>query len=279
MKKDTTQKNIAAQALPCRKLAGGRFTDEKTEVIVERGLNLYVNGAPLATAAITPGLEREFAAGYLFGQGFIQTPEDITAIEVDGATARIQLQKSAKFAATTTSYRIVTGGGRAAFAEERPLPKIKSRLRVTRLAVFAAVNALFAGAALYQQTEGVHAAGLFTPEGKPIRIVEDIGRHNCLDKLIGYALLHNIATGEAILATTGRLASEMVNKIGRAGLPLAATKTAVTDRGLAIARQCGLTVVGFVRDTGTRIHTDMDVRVIAEPQLKIYAGASRVVWE
>lgn len=279
MKRDSTGATTASQALPCRQLAGGRFADGKAEVIIERELTLYVNGAPLATAAITPGLEREFATGYLFGQGFINSPEDIASIEIKGEAAKIQLQNSAGFPTGAPGYRIVSGGGRVALAAAAPLPKIKSRLKVSRAAVFSAMNALFAGAALYHRTEGTHAAGLFTPEGQAIRIVEDIGRHNCLDKLIGHALLNNIDFTGIFLATTGRLASEMVTKICRAGLPLAATKTAVTDAGLAIARRCGLTAIGFVRDAGTRLQTDMDVRVIPEAQLKIYTGAGRVFWE
>jgi FdhD protein len=279
MERDTTMATTAARALPCRQLAGGRFSDGKAEVIIERDLTIYVSGTPLATAAITPGLEREFATGYLFGQGFINNPEDIASIEIEDNAAKITLQNSANFPTAAPGYRIVSGGGRTAFADARPIPRIKSRLRVSRAAVFGAMNALLAGAALYRLTEGSHAAGLFTPEGRIIYIAEDIGRHNCLDKLIGHALLNKIDFREVFLATTGRLASEMVTKICRAGLPLAATKTAVTDAGLAIARRCGLTAIGFVRDAGTRLHTDMDVRVIPEAQFKIYTGAGRVLWE
>jgi FdhD protein len=78
------------------------------------------------------------------------------------------------------------------------------------------------------------------------------------------------------LVSTGRMASEMVTKICRSGIPIIATKTAVTDKGLETARQCGLTLIGFVRDSGTRINTDMDVRVIKEAGMKIYSGAARV---
>ena len=75
------------------------------------------------------------------------------------------------------------------------------------------------------------------------------------------------------------MASEMVAKICRAGIPLAATKTAVTDKGLEIGQKHGLTLIGFVRDAGTRIHTDMAVRVINRAGMKIYSGAERVPCE
>jgi FdhD protein len=75
------------------------------------------------------------------------------------------------------------------------------------------------------------------------------------------------------------MASEMVAKIGRAGIPLVATKTAMTDKGLEIGRKRGLTLIGFLREAGTRIHTDMKVRVIEKAGMKIYTGAGRVPCE
>jgi FdhD protein len=75
------------------------------------------------------------------------------------------------------------------------------------------------------------------------------------------------------------MASEMVNKISRAGIPVVATKTAVTDKGLDIGKKRGLTVIGFLRDAGTRINTDMEVRVIDEAGMKIYTEAGRVPCE
>ncbi|MBA7666393.1 Sulfur carrier protein FdhD [subsurface metagenome] len=71
----------------------------------------------------------------------------------------------------------------------------------------------------------------------------------------------------------------MVTKICRAGIPVAATKTAVTDKGLEIGSKCGLTVIGFVRDVGTKIQTDMEERIINEAGMKIYSGAERVLCE
>ena len=138
------------------------------------------------------------------------------------------------------------------------------------------MNFLFDAAEMYRATEGVHAAGLFTAEGEPVCIVEDIGRHNTIDKVIGYGLINDLDFGNVLLVSTGRMASEMVTKICRAGIPVVATKTAVTDKGLEIGKKCGLTLIGFVRDKGTKINTDMDVRVIKTASMKIYSGTERV---
>ena len=139
------------------------------------------------------------------------------------------------------------------------------------------MKALLENASLYSETRGVHSAALFDANLNPICIVEDIGRHNTLDKVIGYALLNKIDCTNTFIVSTGRMASEMIAKICRAGIPLVATKTAVTDRGLEIAEKCGLTLIGFVRDVGSTMFTDMEVRVFKKAEMKIYTRADRVL--
>jgi FdhD protein len=266
----------ASTAIECRRLAGGRFARANVSVVVEKEFSIVVNGRHLITASITPGLEREFVAGYLFGQGFIDNLDEFLSLEIQGEAARVELRDTARLPAEATSYRIVSGGGRSAFAAGARLQRIESTLKVDKKDIFLAMNTLFEKADLYHETEGTHAAGLFAPAG-PICIAEDIGRHNCLDKVIGHALLNRVDGSRAFLVSTGRMSSEMVAKVCRAGIPIAATKTAVTDGGLAIGREYGLTIIGFVRDAGTRIHTDMELRTIIEPVMKVYTGAGRVI--
>jgi FdhD protein len=266
----------ASQIIKARKLSGGRFSPAQTAVVVERELAVRVNGSLLFTASITPGLEKEFVAGYLYGQGFIDGVSDIKEIAVDGEGARVTLKNPLK-ETWKASYRIVSGGGKMAFLDGAQVPQNKSDLKIGREVIFRAMSALFSGAKLYEETEGVHAAALFDTHARPICIAEDIGRHNTLDKVTGYALLNGIDCRNALLVSTGRMTSEMVMKICRAGIPVAATKTAVTDKGLEISRKCGLTLIGFVRDKGTTIHTDMEVRVSEKTSMKIYCGAFRII--
>jgi FdhD protein len=259
------------------RLEDGYFSPAEVGVIVEKEFTIILNDEKLAAASLTPGYEKEFVTGYLFGQGFIRSIDDISAIDVMENAARVTLKQTAKkpFPARA-GYRIVSGGGRSVYATSSGLGKIDSDLSIAKKDVFKAMNMLFENAALYRETEGIHAAGLFNDAARPLCIIEDIGRHNTLDKVIGYALLHKIDCSYTFLVSTGRMASEMVTKICRCGVPIAATKTAVTGRGLEIAKKCGMTLIGFVRDTGTKINTDMDVRVIKEAGMKIYNGAQRV---
>lgn len=269
----------ASRELECLKLTGGLFSRKKVVVVVEKPFSIHVNGRHLATASITPGMEKEFVTGYLFGQGFIESVQEMESIIVHDNDAMVTVKASAGISQMPeeTGYRIVSGGGRVAYYSKTEYPEIQAGLKIKKDVIFHAMNTVFAESGIYQDTEGVHSAGLFDAEGNIICIVEDIGRHNTLDKLIGYALMNNIDCGKTFLASTGRMASEMVGKICRAGVPVVATKTAVTDKGIEIGRQCGMTVIGFVRDAGTSINTDMETRIIVEPGMKIYTGPERIL--
>jgi FdhD protein len=269
------------ESVVCQKLVDGHFIRAEARVVVERELPVFLNGKHLITASITTGMEREFVTGYLFGQGFMESAAELESIHIEDNAARVLLKDTRKASQIPqkTEYRIVTGGGSIAFFDAMNLPEIKTRLKIGKKEIFKAMNTVFEKAEIYPATEGAHASGLFTPEATPICIAEDIGRHNTLDKVIGYALIHKIDCRRTFLASTGRMASEMVTKICRAGIPVVATKTAVTQSGLEIGKKCGLTMIGFVRDTGNRINTDMEVRIIMEPGMKIYTHAERISGE
>jgi FdhD protein len=268
-----------ARTCKVQKLAGGKFSPSESRLVIEKEMPVYVNGEHLATASLVPAMEKEFVVGYLFGQGFIGSAGEIETLEVTdkGANAVLAGRDMVSNRKMKASYRIVSGGGRTAYFEAGAYRPIESGLRIERKDIFRAMNTLFKKASLYNETEGVHVAALFDEEMNLRSIVEDIGRHNTLDKLIGYALLNKIDCGKTFMVSTGRMASEMVVKICRAGIPLVATKTAVTDEGLRIAEEHGLTLIGFVRDAGSKMHTDMEVRVFKEAQMKIYTGAGRVL--
>jgi FdhD protein len=263
-----------------RKLEGGTFVPSEALLIIEKELPISINGEHLATASVTPSMEREFVAGYLFGQGFIENAEEISSLEVSekGAFAVLANADLLSSRKEKTSYRIVSGGGRTAYFETSALPRINSDLKIAKKDIFRAMNLLFEKASLYQETGGAHSAALFDARCNLLCVMEDIGRHNTLDKIIGYALLNKIDCAHTFMVSTGRMASEMVIKIARAGIPLVATKTAITDRGREIGEASGLTVIGSARDAGSRMYKDMGVsHITRKAEMTIYTGAERVL--
>jgi FdhD protein len=210
-------------------------TKAKERVVTEFGLSISINGRHFATAMITPMMEREFITGYLFGQGIIENIADIESITVKDNTAEVTLPKIEDKA-------------------KRPA-EIHSDFKVSREDIFHGVSAILKSK-IYAETEAIHSAGLFKKGAEPICIAEDMGRHNALDKVIGYGLINKIDFGNTFATSTGRMASDMVSKVCRANIPVVATKTAVTKLAVEIGEGCGLTIIGFVRDTGMKIYTN-----------------------
>ena len=110
---------------------------------------------------------------------------------------------------------------------------------------------------LHTRTGGIHIVGLFRNEGK-ICIIEDIGRHNALDKIIGYGLKHDVDFSRTIVTCSGRLSSEMIRKCLVANVPIIASRGATTTLAISMGEQAGLTIIGFVRSQKMNIYTGVE---------------------
>ena len=201
-------------------------TKAKERVVTEFGLSISVNGRHLATPMITPMMEREFVVGYLFGQGIIEGTADIEAITLKGDKAEVSLSKKA-------------GGAK------KPA-KIGFDFKVSREDIFKGVSAILKSD-IYAETGGIHSAGLFKKGTEPLCIAEDIGRHNALDKIIGYGLLNNVDFASTFAASTGRQPAEMILRYRNTNIPIIATKGVPTSLAINIAASAGITIAGMVR--------------------------------
>jgi len=200
-------------------------------IIKETPLAIRVNGKHVATAMIMAAMETEFVVGFLFGQGIIGSAADIESITVKGDEANVSVQAS------------------------KGTPKKKSTvdsdLLVRKEDVFDCVRAILKSD-IFDETEAVHSAGLFRNGSEAVCIAEDLGRHNALDKVVGYGLLHDVDFGDMLAASTGRQPSEMILKCINAGIPIIATKGVPTTLAINLANQAGITIAGLVRgDTMT----------------------------
>jgi len=234
---------------------GSGLTREKERIVTELSLSIYVNGEYFTTSMITPMLEREFVVGNLFARGMIERANDIKSLTISGDTVKVTIVEKERV--------------------ERCL-KIHSDFKVNRDDIFKGINVILSSE-IYAETGGIHSAGLFKQKAEPVCVTEDIGRHNALDKVIGYALINEIELRDTFVASTGRMVSEMVLKVCRANIPVVATKAAVTKLGIEIGEKYGLTIVGYVRDKGMKISSDTDERIATERLMKFYTYPERIL--
>lgn len=208
----------------------------------------------------TPGADRELAAGYLFTEGVLSDRNEVEAIEVkdvpSGATVSARLRAGADFelahlqrSGPTTSACGVCGktslaavGVRSRFVPAPDVPSLRVDL-VHQLAGTAR-----AAQSVFHQTGGLHAAGLFDAKGALLDLQEDIGRHNAVDKLIGGRFLAGqIPLLQHVLFVSGRPSFELVQKAAMAGIPVLVGVGAPSSLAVSLARDAGMTLVGFVR--------------------------------
>lgn len=236
----------------CAKLEGETFIGSMDSVVQEQPLSIFINGRHFVTAMTSPLMAEEFITGYLFSERIISKPSDIESMEIEGRAARLIIRDPIK--AILPRKPIVSGcGGAASFLDESKLPLISSDLSIGKKDIFDGMLAIFESD-LHAATGGIHSVGLFDKSGA-ICICEDIGRHNALDKVIGFGLIRSLDFGRTFVLTTGRISSEMALKCSVAGIPIIASRGATTSLALEIAERTGLTVIGFVRANRMNVYT------------------------
>jgi FdhD protein len=226
-------------------------------VAVEEPLEIRVDGAPLAVTMRTPGQDEELALGFLFGEGLIDEPRaagppaDLAAntVEVAGPLAR---DVAARSFYTSSSCGVCGKGAleEVAVHSEQAAPgptlardllaDLPERLRQPTFA----------------RTGGLHATGLFTPDGELVCVREDVGRHNAMDKVVGWALREGIVPlHPRVLCVSGRLSFELVQKAAVAGAPVLVGVGAPTSLAVRLADDRGLTLCGFARQGQVNVYT------------------------
>jgi FdhD protein len=227
------------------------------EVAVELPLEIRLNGAPVAVTMRTPGHDFELAAGFLYGEGIVDSapqvdlPPDLAANTVDAIAPGAREPSSRRFY-TTSSCGIC---GKGALEEvEGIAPVVSSGPTVSRTLLAALPDGLQQPG--FERTGGLHATGLFSAEGAPLVVREDVGRHNAMDKVVGWALLGGtLPLAEGLLCVSGRLAFELVQKAARAGAPILVGVGAPTSLAVELAEDRGITLAGFARNGRANIYT------------------------
>ena len=226
------------------------------EVIEEIALTIYVNGFELISIMGTPLNQDWLAVGFLMNERIISSLDEIADLRIsrDGCCIDVWLTHTVE---KPTRMFLTSGcGGGLIFDDPRVgVAEIKSEVCTTPDIILQAFNNIQSKKSLYARARGVHAAGLVDlSSGELIKVAEDIGRHNSIDKLRGACLMAGVETQNHALLTTGRISSEMLRKGALMGCPVIASRTSPTSFALELAETWNITLVGYARHGKLRVY-------------------------
>jgi FdhD protein len=236
--------------------------EEVNDVLaVEEPLEIVVGtaGHPSKVISITmrtPGHDEELAAGFLFSEGIVQDPKELLDVHVEGdnrVTVKLStlpnLGSLQRNFYTTSSCGVCGKTSIEAVRTKSVFAGMPGNLKVVSATLLSLSNSLRASQKVFGETGGLHASALFDTSGKIQLVREDVGRHNALDKIIGASLFDKkLPLNNTILMLSGRISFELVQKALMAGIPFVAAIGAPSTLAVELARESGMTLVGFLRD-------------------------------
>ena len=254
------------------RFAEGKTTEQPDKLAVEEPLEIRIEGHSVAVVMRTPGHDRELAAGFLVSENLVRDAADIFEITQCGSTSEesivnVTLRNPQSFDPTKLTRNVFSSSScgvcsKATIEAVRQFfAPIDEDCQVHVATLVRLSPALREKQQAFNQTGGLHACALFDLHGNLQEIREDVGRHNALDKLIGYAVFANRLPLRAhVLFLSGRVSFEMMQKALAAGIPIVAAISAPTSLAVEFARESNQTLVGFLRGE----------------TMNIYAGAARI---
>ena len=272
----------AAGATPARVqvLEPGRRAARDDLVATEEPLEIRLAAArgearTVAVTMRTPGSDFELAAGFLRTEGVVAHRADVRRIDYcldageqryNAVTVRLAagelppLGALDRYGSVSSACGVCGKTSLDALEVRGVAPAPAGQPVLDRDVLYGLPDALRAAQGTFSATGGLHAAGLFSPAGEALAVREDVGRHNAVDKVVGWALLKGVPVGAAALVVSGRAGFEIVQKAAAAGIPVVCAVSAPSSLAVDVANRFGLTLVGFLR--GRRAN--------------VYAGADRV---
>ncbi|MFC9358721.1 formate dehydrogenase accessory sulfurtransferase FdhD [Rhodococcus sp. NPDC057014] len=259
---------------PVNRIDGEQRRTRIDTLVVEEPLEIRVNRVPLAVTMRTPGSDIELAQGFLLTEGIIADRADIASIrycnsvddhgvntynvlDVDLAPGVLLPDTGLERNFYTTSSCGVCGKASLDAIRQRTRHSPASdQVRVDTTTIAGLPDRLRAAQKVFDTTGGLHAAGLFTADGQLLAVREDVGRHNAVDKLIGWAIEQGwVPLRGMVLLVSGRASFELAQKAVMAGIPILAAVSAPSSLAIDLAHDTGLTLIGFLRGTTMNIYT------------------------
>lgn len=255
-------------SVPVTRHVTNAITELDDVVVIEEPLEIRVGQKPVSVTMRTPGHDFELAAGFLFTESIVQRAEDIESIRHWGSAnivrvalkegVKVDLQRLQRHFYSTSSCGVC--GKTSIDAVRVNTCEVAADIRVPAVVISRMPTMLRAAQTTFDATGGLHAAALFDPDGTLIRVREDLGRHNAVDKVIGSALLDGTPLDQRVLFVSSRTSFELVQKAAVARIPFLAAVGAPSSLAVELARDMNMTLLGFVRDE----------------RFNVYSGQSRI---
>ncbi|MBP1159502.1 FdhD protein [Rhodococcus sp. PvR044] len=258
---------------PVLRITGGATVRRPDSLAVEEPLEIRIGGRSLSVTMRTPGDDIDLVHGFLLGEGIIGSASDVSVIRYcDGVDADGANTYNVLDVALAPGVPPPTGADRqflttsaCGVCGKASLEEVRVRSRydltapdpvVTPSTLASMPVTLRARQRVFDSTGGLHAAGLFTADGALLAIREDVGRHNAVDKVLGWALTADrVPLREAILVVSGRASFELVQKAVVAGVPVLAAVSAPSSLAVDLATESGLSLVGFLRGETMNVYS------------------------
>jgi FdhD protein len=234
-------------------------TPVSDQVVVEEPLEIRIGGEPVAVTMRTPGHDEELALGFLLSEGMkplsARVPDDLAANTIEAEAEGFDPSRHRRSFYTTSSCGVCGKGALEAVAVEAP--RLESDLVVSATLVAELPERLREAQPTFAATGGLHATGLFDDRGELVCLREDVGRHNAMDKVIGWAFGESLLPlARHVMCVSGRLSFELVQKAAVAGCPVLVAVGAPSSLAVDLARDRGMTLCGFVRGGRVNVYSE-----------------------
>ncbi len=220
------------------------------DIARESQITIVVNGDELVSMLCSPSDIKELAVGFLWTEGFINNKDEIKKMVVYDRGGIVRIETTNKLDPALLEKRTITSGcGRGTTFYGSIMKSggyLENKYQISADKIFALVDIFQHYSTLYSETHGVHSSALCDDTSILIHM-EDVGRHNAVDKIIGRCILEDIDFSNHILLTSGRISSEIMKKTARAGIPIIITVSMPTDMAVNAARDIGITLICAVR--------------------------------
>jgi FdhD protein len=251
--RDVMEERVAAQ-----RVADGRSKPLEEAVAVEEPLEIHINDQPWITTMRTPGHDRDLALGLLYSEGLLANIADVDQIQVEDnvvlINGQITVEGHTRGFVRSSSCGVCGRASLDAILARHPPAISPDGFSIGAEAIEGVLNRLRSMQSVFDTTGGVHAVALFNHNCDITDLAEDVGRHNAMDKIIGRSLERLPLTKSGFLLS-GRVSFEMVQKAVMAGSPCIVAIGAPTTLAIDLARQHGITLIGFARNSRFNIYT------------------------